>query len=97
MYSKKTLVAAAALAVLSLAGAGSASAAPWMHHPVMAHRHHVDRLRIDEALRFHHYRVIGAPYFFHNHYLVRTHDRFGRLVVVEVDPFTGAFLGEFRI
>ena len=97
MYSKKTLVAAAALAVLSLAGAGSASAAPWMHHPVMAHRHHVDRLRIDEALRLHHYRVIGAPYFFHNHYLVRTHDRFGRLVVVEVDPFTGAFLGEFRI
>ena len=97
MYSKKTLVAAAALAVLSAAGIGSASAAPWMHHPVMAHRHYADRIRIDEALRFHHYRTLGAPYFLHGHYLVRTHDRFGRLVVVEVDPYTGAFLGEFRI
>ncbi len=100
MYSKKTLVAAAALAVLSAAGIGSASAAPWNHNhpgPVMQHRHFVERARIDEALRFRHFRMVGTPYFLHGHYVVRTHDRFGRLVVVEIDPSTGAFLGEFRI
>ena len=25
------------------------------------------------------------------------HDRFGRIVLVEVNPYTGAFIGEFRI
>ena len=32
MYSTKTLLAAASLAVLSAAGLGTASAAPWDHH-----------------------------------------------------------------
>ena len=35
-------------------------------------------LRVAETLRFHRYRMIGDPYFFHGRYVVRTHDRFGR-------------------
>jgi hypothetical protein len=98
MYSKNILVAAAALAVLSAAGLVPASAAPWNHprHEAM-HRHYVERARIQSALRFHHYRVVGAPYFLRGHYVVRTHDRRGRPVIVEVNPYTGAFIGEFRI
>jgi hypothetical protein len=119
MYSKKTLVAAAALVVLAAAGIGSATAEPWNHdadhridqrmdnrgldhrgfdrHPGAMHRHYVDRFRVESALRFHHYRLIGDPFFVRGHYVVRTHDRFGRIVVVEVDPFSGAYLGLFRI
>ena len=40
---------------------------------------------------------IGDPYFVRGHYVVRTVNRFGRTVFVEVNPYTGAFLGEFRI
>ena len=28
---------------------------------------------------------------------LRTHDRFGRLVFVQIDPYSGAFLGEIRL
>jgi hypothetical protein len=109
MNGKKTLVAAAALAVLAAGGIGSATAEPWNHgpdrfdhrgfdhRPVIMHRHYVDRFRIESALRFHNYRLIGEPFFVRGHYVVRTHDRFGRIVMVEVDPFTGAYLGMFRI
>ncbi len=45
-------------------------------------------------LRVHNYRVIGDPYFVHGRYVVRTHDRFGRIVFVQVDPYSGAFLRE---
>lgn len=58
------------------------------------HRGFVDRLRIADALRFHRYRMIGDPYFVHGRYVVRTHDRFGRVVFVQVDPYSGAFLRE---
>ena len=34
--------------------------------------------------------------FLRGHYVVRSYDHFGRLVFVEVDPYTGAFIGEFR-
>ena len=61
------------------------------------HRPMVERVRIYDALRFHHYRSVGAPYFVGSHYVVRTINRFGRPVVVEVNPYTGAFIGEFRI
>jgi Ni/Co efflux regulator RcnB len=58
------------------------------------HRSYVNRIRIAEGLRFHRYRMIGDPYFVHGRYVVRTHDRFGRTVFVQVDPYTGAFLRE---
>jgi hypothetical protein len=61
------------------------------------HRAYVNRLRVSDTLRFHHYRVIGEPYFVHDRYVVRTHDRFGRLVFVQVDPYSGAFVREVRL
>ena len=54
----------------------------------------VDRLRVVDALRFHRYAVVGNPYWVHGRYVVRTHDRFGRLVFVQVDPYSGAFVRE---
>jgi hypothetical protein len=41
--------------------------------------------------------MIGEPYFIHDRYLVRTHDRFGRIVFVQVDPYSGAFIREVRL
>ncbi len=58
------------------------------------HRPYVERMRIVDSLRFHNYRVIGEPYFVHGRYVVRTHDRFGRVVFVQVDPWSGAFIRE---
>jgi len=111
MFNTKTILAAASLAVLSAAGIGSAAAAPWDHdrdhrrierhdgfrHERFEHRAFVNRMRVAETLRFHRYRVIGDPYFLHGRYVVRTHDRFGRLVFVQVDPYSGAFVREVRL
>jgi hypothetical protein len=116
MFSTKTILAAASLAVLSAAGLGSAAAAPWDHdrdhgrierhdgyrhdnfrHDRFERRAFVDRMRVAETLRFHRYRVIGDPYFLHGRYVVRTHDRFGRIVFVQVDPYSGAFVREVRL
>jgi hypothetical protein len=58
------------------------------------HRAYVNRIRVADALRFHRYRVIGDPYFVHGRYVVRTHDRFGRVVFVQVNPYSGAFVRE---
>ena len=101
MYSRETLLAAAALAVFS-AGIGSAGAAPWHdrghdHHRAPTHRHYVDRGHIERILAPRHYRLIGAPYFWHGSYVVRSHDRFGHVVLVRIDPYSGAFLGEVRL
>lgn len=102
MFNTKTILAAASLAVLTTAGLGAASAAPWDHHwdhgrayerhERMEHRAFVDRGRLAETLRFHRYRVIGDPYFFHGRYVVRVHDRFGYPVLVQIDPYSGAFI-----
>ena len=111
MSNMKTILAAASLAVLSAAGIGAAAAQPWDHygnhhgwrdrayerHERFERRAFVDRMRLSEALRFHRYRMIGEPYFVHGRYVVRTHDRFGRIVFVQVDPYTGAFVREMRL
>ncbi len=106
MFSTKTILAAASLAVLAAAGAGSAAAAPWDHHfdrrdgyrhERFERRAFVDRVRLEQSLRFHRYRVIGTPYFMHDRYVVRTHDRFGRIVFVRVDPYNGRFIREVRL
>lgn len=39
-------------------------------------------------------RFVGDPYFYHGRYVVRSYNRFGRVVFVEVNPYTGAFIGE---
>lgn len=101
MFNTKTVLAAASLAVLTAAGLGSASAAPWDHrwdrhdwrvHERMERRAFIDRVRLEETLRFHHYRVMSDPFFFHGRYVVRAHDRFGRPMLVQVDPYSGAFI-----
>ena len=61
------------------------------------HRRYVERARLHSILRDRHYTVIGEPYFVRDRYVVRTHDRFGRLVFVRIDPYSGAFLGEVRL
>ena len=110
MLNGKILLTAAALAMSSLAG--SANAAPWdqpgdhrfYHRPLAREefRHDfrgpiMERVHIYDTLRFHHYRWIGAPYFVGGHYVVRTINPFGRTVLIEVNPYNGAFIGEFRI
>ena len=112
MYSTKILLAAAALAVSGLASTANAAPwdnrfgdhrdgdrfdhrGQVMRHEV--HRPYVERLRVSEPAGFHNSPGIGDPYFVRGHYVVRTINPFGRIVFVEVDPYSGAFLGEFRI
>jgi hypothetical protein len=109
MRNTKTLLAAASLAVLTAAGAAAANAAPWDHHdrPVIrqetrdlrfdTHRRIVDRDRVLATLRLHHYRLLGEPAFVRGHYVVQVAGRFGHPLFVEIDPYTGAFIGDFRI
>ena len=112
MVSTKTVFAAAALAVITAAGTVGASAAPVDRHAARVdhridrhaaridhrihHRRYVDRARLNRVLLARHYRVIGDPYFLGDRYVVRTHDRFGRVVLVRIDPWTGAFRGVVR-
>jgi hypothetical protein len=57
-----------------------------------AHRNHMFR-----SLREHRYsRFVGEPYWYHGRYVIRTYDRFGRVVLVEVNPYTGGFIGVIR-
>lgn len=112
MLNRKTLLATAALALLTTAGIGAASAQPWnrfedrmdrrIEHRMDRHDYRMERRferrafvnswRIRDALRFHHYRVIGEPFFMRGAYVVRTHDRFGRVALIQVDPYTGTFI-----
>jgi hypothetical protein len=62
------------------------------HGMRMDHRAFVNRWRVAETLRFHRYRVTSDPFFLHGRYVVRVHDRFGRPVLVQVNPYTGAFI-----
>lgn len=102
MFAKKTILAAAALAALTAAGVGAAGAAPFVHRgPVVirhvVHRPYVARTRVFETLRLHRYVGLGDPYFLHGRYVVRSHDRFGRTVLVQIDPWTGRYIGAVRI
>lgn len=57
----------------------------------------VDRDRVFVTLRAHHFtRFVGDPYWFHDRYVVKTYDRFGRVVFVEINPYTGDFIGVVR-
>jgi hypothetical protein len=58
---------------------------------------YVDRDRVFVTLRAHHYnRFIGDPYWYQGRYVVRSYDRFGHVVFVEVNPYTGGFIGVVR-
>jgi Ni/Co efflux regulator RcnB len=62
------------------------------YHRYVAH----DRVFVE--LRRHHYvRFNGDPHFYRGHYVVRSYNRFGRVVFVEINPYTGGFIGEIRL
>lgn len=61
------------------------------------YRGFVPRDRVFGELRRHHYmRFDGDPYWYQGRYVVRSFDRQGRRVFVEINPYTGAFIGVVR-
>jgi hypothetical protein len=127
MNIKKILTAAAAVAVLSVTGVTTASAASWndgARYGVTDNRdvnrygsddrfdnsgygdwngrgyhrgHFANRHLIFAALRLHHIRYVGEPFFVRGHYVVRSFDRFGRVAFVEINPYTGRIIGYVRL
>ena len=113
MNAKKTFLAVAALAALTVTGLGSASAQPRNPHArdVRIERHvvierpafrpvqraHVNRAQVYRTLRANRFIGVGNPHFLRGQYVVRSHDRFGRVVLVRIDPWTGRFMGVIRI
>jgi hypothetical protein len=60
-------------------------------------RGYIGHDRVFFNLRRHHYnRFIGDPYWYDGRYVVRTYDRYGRVIFVEVNSYTGAFIGVIR-
>ena len=67
----------------------------WRHD--YGERRYIGSDLIFRGLRHHHYdRFLGDPMWYHGRYVVRTYDRFGRLIFVEIDPYTGDFIGVVR-
>jgi hypothetical protein len=105
MQIKKILTAAAAALTLGLAFAPAADAAPFHGGFGFHDRGRVERIdrRIVEhrvvfdTLRVRHIRYAGNPYFVRGHYVVRSFDRFGHVTFVEVNPYTGRFIGFIRL
>ena len=61
------------------------------------YRNYIARDRVFVTLRGHGYnRFVGNPYFYHGRYVVRSYNRFGNVVFVEINPYTGGFIGEIR-
>lgn len=55
------------------------------------------RDKIFAELRRHHYmRFVGDPYWYQGRYVVKSYDRFGKIVFIEVNPYTGSFIGAVR-
>jgi len=112
MSIKKLLLTAAAAAVLVSTGAaardfdrgfdrdGRPGHAMVLQHDRYWHngyRGFVGRDVVFNGLRAHHFvRWAGDPYWFHGRYVVRTYDRFGHVVLVEMNPYTGGFIGTVR-
>jgi hypothetical protein len=61
-------------------------------------RNYVARDRVFVTLRGRGYnRFIGNPYFYQGRYVVRSYNRVGKVVFVEINPYTGGFIGEVRL
>jgi hypothetical protein len=61
------------------------------------YRSYADRDVVFRTLRYNHfYRWSGDPYWFQGRYVMRTYDGFGRVVLVEINPYTGGFVGVVR-
>jgi len=114
MNFKRLLLTAAAAAVLSMAGASTASAARLIigpHGGVSLHvgghhdhdrywrdeyrdRGYIDRDHVFMTLRTEHYSEFdGDPFWRDGRYVVWAH-RHHRRMLVEVNPYTGGFIGE---
>jgi hypothetical protein len=57
------------------------------------YRRYVDHYRVYDIVRAHHYRYIGEPYFYRGIYVIRAYDPYGRVVLVRIDPYSGAWGG----
>ncbi|MEI9989899.1 MAG: hypothetical protein WDM86_07655 [Rhizomicrobium sp.] len=99
MQIRKILTAAAAAITLGLAAAPAAQADVWGHagHRGVERRVVVDHRVVFSTLRAHRIRYVGTPYFLRGHYVVRSFDRLGHSSFVEVNPYTGAFIGFIRL
>src|SRR5665213_2373622 len=95
MLIKKTLMAA--VAAFTLMGATGAMAMDRDHDGrpdrSWSEKHDRDGYR---DVRHDHYRCTGDPYFYQGRYVVRSYNRFGKVVFVEINPYTGSFIGEVR-
>jgi len=57
---------------------------------------YVDRDRVFMELRQHHYgHFVGNPYWYNGRYVVRSYEH-GHTVYLEVNPYTGGFIGVLR-
>ncbi len=57
---------------------------------------YVDRDRVFLELRNHHYgHFVGDPYWYNGRYVVKSYDH-GHTVFLEVNPYTGGFIGVLR-
>lgn len=57
----------------------------------------IQRDRIFFGLKKHGYmRYTGEPYWFQGRYVIRTFDRWGRPIFVEINPYTGEVMGVVR-
>ena len=111
MKAHKTLLGALTLAALTALGLGAASAQPRHFERDIRVERHVTverdlrgpdfRRAVDadvyRTLRMHRFTGLGRPYYVRGQYVVRSQDRFGRIVLVRIDPCTGRFLGVTRI
>jgi hypothetical protein len=57
-------------------------------------RKFVDQDSVFRTLKKHHYNQFeGAPFWFHGRFMVKTFDRRGNVVMIEVNPYSGAYIG----
>jgi len=49
-----------------------------------------------ELRRAHYNRFNGDPFWYQGYYVIRTYDRLGRPIMVELNPYTGAVIGVIR-
>ena len=88
MYSRTILPAAASSTVAGITDTANASPIRNRREPLAA------REQVIATLHIHHYRLLSDPYLFRSRYVVRGVNPFGRVVLVEIDPRTGAFISE---
>lgn len=85
MYSRTILLTAASLAVAGMANTANATT-PGTSSTA--------RAQVLAALHLHHYQLLSDPHFLRGHYVARSLNPFGRVVLAEIDPKDGAFRGE---